>query len=89
MKPSKRLGTGRSFLTALKEKYLDQELLNPHSHLHQASNIAQTEEDDMRKVALRFSQLDQLRLVGLESAKINGAGNELELMELNGLLPCK
>ncbi|PLW12434.1 hypothetical protein PCANC_19155 [Puccinia coronata f. sp. avenae] len=87
MKPSKRLGTGRSFLTALKEKYLDQELLNPHSHLHQASNIAQTEEDDMRKVALRFSQLDQLRLVGLESAKINGAGNELELMELNGLLP--
>ncbi|KAA1087365.1 hypothetical protein PGT21_029895 [Puccinia graminis f. sp. tritici] len=81
MKPSKRLGTGRSFLAALKEKYLDEHLLNANK-----SNI-RTEEDSMRKVALRFSQLDRLRLIGLESSKINRAGNELEIRELEGLLP--
>jgi len=87
IKPSARLGTGRSFLKALKEKYLDQELLNPYSQLPAASNIAETEENAMRKVALRFSRLDRLRLIGLEFSRINGAGNELEVVELDGLLP--
>ncbi|KNZ63293.1 hypothetical protein VP01_1162g7 [Puccinia sorghi] len=86
IKPSARLGAGRSFLKALKEKYLDQELLSPDSHLSAALHIAQNEENAMRKVALRFSCLDRLRLIGLEFSRINGAGNELEVAELDGLL---
>lgn len=88
IKPSARLGAGRSFLKALKEKYLDQELLSPDSHLSAALHIAQNEENAMRKVALRFSCLDRLRLIGLEFSRINGAGNELEVAELDGLLTC-
>ncbi|KAH9824670.1 hypothetical protein DFH28DRAFT_1116788 [Melampsora americana] len=77
IRPSPRIGLGHSFLSALKAKYVEQEEpcdpLDPHSIR-------------LDRVSTRFKQLDRLRLVGLESAEINGAGSKAELEELDGLL---
>lgn len=77
IRPSSRIGLGHSFLSALKAKYVEQEQpidpLDPHSVR-------------LDRVSTRFKQLDRLRLVGLESSEINGAGNKAELEELDGLL---
>ncbi|KAH9816657.1 hypothetical protein DFH28DRAFT_1160274, partial [Melampsora americana] len=77
IRPSFRIGLGHSFLSALKAKYVEQEEpcdpLDPHSIR-------------LDRVSTRFKQLDRLRLVGLESAEINGAGSKAELEELDGLL---
>ncbi|KAI7952983.1 hypothetical protein MJO29_008614 [Puccinia striiformis f. sp. tritici] len=91
IKPSKRIKTGRSFLTALKEKYLDLDLLvNSGTPIQQESSSSCLDIEDrigLHKIALQFSQFDQLRLIGLELSQINGAGNEEEIDGLNGLLP--
>ncbi|MBW0523121.1 hypothetical protein O181_062836 [Austropuccinia psidii MF-1] len=91
MKPTERLQTGRSFLKALKDKYIDQELIESSNPASSGSGLSENSleadhHERMRAVALRLSRLDRLRHIGLDSSKVNGAGDSTEVNSLNGLL---
>lgn len=100
---AKGLNTGCAFVTALKDKYLDdgpQTVADPTtthpsqdnttaSTLYQTNFNREVEVPSLDKIKERFRQLDRLTTVGLEWAAVAFAGNDDELDALCGQLTRK